>query len=131
MRLSGVLKLSTILEYENHNLNRQLISEFPPNDIVGPRFNSTTALEPLTISQKVFQRVVDSIPTYGSHPENRGLKLSTKVSKVKIVGCSRVVVCRAEYRYSIGPVLEPNLGVRRVVDTFVGANEGYEESWWV
>nr|CAD1831519.1 unnamed protein product [Ananas comosus var. bracteatus] len=35
-------------------------------------------------------RVVDSVPTYGSHPENRSLKLGAKVSKVKMVGCSRV-----------------------------------------
>nr|CAD1827454.1 unnamed protein product [Ananas comosus var. bracteatus] len=36
----------------------------------------------------------DSVPTYGSHPEKRGLTLSTEVSKVKIIGCSQVAHCR-------------------------------------
>nr|CAD1817923.1 unnamed protein product [Ananas comosus var. bracteatus] len=71
---------------------------------------------------QIFWRVVDSVPTYGSHPENRDLKLSTKISKVKILGCSRVGLCRAEYgtaltwyrnwrcyRYSIGLVPIPSV----------------------
>nr|CAD1830190.1 unnamed protein product [Ananas comosus var. bracteatus] len=52
------------------------------------------------------ERVVDSVPTYGLHPENRDLKLSTKISKEKILGCSRVGLCRAEYRYRIDLVPE-------------------------
>nr|CAD1818038.1 unnamed protein product [Ananas comosus var. bracteatus] len=51
-------------------------------------------------------RVFELVPTYDSHLENRGLKLSTKISKVKILGCSRVGLCRAEYRYCIDLVTE-------------------------
>nr|CAD1831706.1 unnamed protein product [Ananas comosus var. bracteatus] len=50
---------------------------------------------------QIFWGVVDSIPTYGSHPENRDLKLSAKVSKEKDLGCSRVGFCRVVYRYNI------------------------------
>nr|CAD1837497.1 unnamed protein product [Ananas comosus var. bracteatus] len=54
-----------------------------------------------------FWRVVDSVSTHGSHPENRGLKLNAEVPKVRKLGCSRVCLSRAKYRYSIGLVPIP------------------------
>nr|CAD1821866.1 unnamed protein product [Ananas comosus var. bracteatus] len=62
-------------------------------------------------------RVVDSVPTYSSYPENYGIYSSAKVAEVEDLGCSRVAsagLCTGTtlklyrnkwlYRYSIGSV---------------------------
>nr|CAD1825773.1 unnamed protein product [Ananas comosus var. bracteatus] len=43
---------------------------------------------------KIFWRVIDSVPTYGSYPEICGLKLCTKTQKVGLLVCSRVAFSR-------------------------------------
>nr|CAD1823527.1 unnamed protein product [Ananas comosus var. bracteatus] len=50
---------------------------------------------------EIFWRVVDSVPTYGSYPENYGILSSAKATKEEDLGCFRVAVCKAVYRYTL------------------------------
>nr|CAD1818650.1 unnamed protein product [Ananas comosus var. bracteatus] len=72
----------------------------------------------------IFWKVVDSVPTYGSHPENCGLELVPKSLKIEFLVSSRVALrglCTGTpcllYRYAMlaVPVREP---VYRYTDDF-------------
>nr|CAD1839680.1 unnamed protein product [Ananas comosus var. bracteatus] len=60
-----------------------------PVEVVAPR-GSYPALDTSRTAPAIFWRVVDSVPTYGSYPENCGIYSSAKVAEVEDLGCSRV-----------------------------------------